>query len=837
MRAIADQQRQEAELQRLEAERHAARSTMMLLLGSALNRGRLSPADLRAVALATNIATAINDTQSVEPQLLGLLRGLQEEKVWMLEELRPQGLADQMTALAWSPSSSDPLLAGGFDDGTLAVWPDALGGGTNAPLVLRGGHTNRVTSVAWGGDSRAIALPLLASAARDGRLLVWEPTGGGGYLPRPLGSDEQRHGDVMSVAWSPIRASVPPLLAASARDGNVTIWLWQGEPPPSVPLWTLPRRLDGDNSTPTKPAGAVAFSPDGSLLVCGFDSGSILVWELPEALGDTLPIHRLVGSHNYRVTSLAFRPGPRNGPFVLASASAGGFPFNRTAVPEVRLWSVAGSGTPELLTVIPTAFQRPVASLAWLSPSLKSLAVSSDSGDVDILRLTGSDDTWGLEERFALPSPPGSSSSPSSVAVSAAGVLASSHGSAATDSCRAGRARLWATGGIMSRVAYTLAPRVGEHSAGSPEGCCLAWGHGGQYLAAATAIGQGDNWQWTISIFEPYAAEDSASSIIRPSIVLPATGRLNSLAWQQGGRGLIAGGSDGMVLLWEGKDSLLTAEQGGGPQWRVEVGEGYVNALAWSPGDNARLAVGSQSGEVSVWAGSPGGLQRLSVPATHRHSGWIRTVAWSSDGVMLASGGQDGHVLVLDTGSASSLNLTVPTRPTAPGSLGVFVRELSWTSGGVLVIGMDDGSISKWDPHSAVGAAATQVPVRSSCTSLTALDASGREGRLLTGWADGSFQVIDLDRAEGLVGAWNLSPVSGQQVDDVAGSPDGRFVSFLREDGTAGLLVTGFEALREQLMGMVVGELNEQDVLDLGLPRGIELSAARAEAVLQDRAP
>jgi WD40 repeat protein len=98
------------------------------------------------------------------------------------------------------------VISGSWDR-TARIWPVD---GDGAPLVLRG-HTNTLTSVAFGPDGLAV------SASNDGTARVWDG---------PEGTVLRGHTDaVVSAAFSPDGTRI---LTAST-DGTARIWLAPGQ--------------------------------------------------------------------------------------------------------------------------------------------------------------------------------------------------------------------------------------------------------------------------------------------------------------------------------------------------------------------------------------------------------------------------------------------------------------------------------------------------------------------------------------------------------------------------------------------------------------------------------
>lgn len=164
----------------------------------------------------------------------------------------PQG--GDINDVAFSPDSST-LYAGG-SDGTIRVW--RKGGAqfvTWEPVEALRGHRGPVYALAFpprGND-------LLLSAGEEDAIYVWDLTQTGAFTtwPVPLG-------DVFTLAFHPRGNAV----AASDRSGDLMMWsLATGE------FMTIA----GEDFYVTR---AVAYSPDGTLLVAGSNSDGLLhIWD------------------------------------------------------------------------------------------------------------------------------------------------------------------------------------------------------------------------------------------------------------------------------------------------------------------------------------------------------------------------------------------------------------------------------------------------------------------------------------------------------------------------------------------------------------------------------
>lgn len=114
-----------------------------------------------------------------------------------------------------------------------------------------------------------------------------------------------------------------------------------------------------------------------------------------------------------------------------------------------------------------------------------------------------------------------------------------------------------------------------------------------------------------------------------------AQGRITALEWDsaQSGR-LAAGDSDGNVHFW--KDNATAGHFPSGP--------GRITDLAWSP-DGTHVAASRSDGDVVVIGFSAEGVP-LEQCRLEGHAGPALCLAWSPQSEILASGGEDGTVLV-----------------------------------------------------------------------------------------------------------------------------------------------------------------------------------------------
>ncbi|HMD87928.1 MAG TPA: hypothetical protein VKF38_02085 [Anaerolineaceae bacterium] len=151
-------------------------------------------------------------------------------------------------------------------------------------------------------------------------------------------------------------------------------------------------------------------------------------------------------------------------------------------------------------------------------------------------------------------------------------------------------------------------------------------------------------------------------------------GPINSLQYSPDSSFLAAGTQDGKIIVWNTADWSEA--------WRL-AGLGSVNSLAFSP-DATLLAVDTKN-NVTVW-GTDAWEQKFSVPS---NGDTALSVAFSSDGVFLATGSAGGMIHILN--AASGQDVTKLTGHSAA------VTALAFSGDGLLLAsGSADGTVRLW---------------------------------------------------------------------------------------------------------------------------------------------
>jgi small GTP-binding protein len=172
----------------------------------------------------------------------------------------------------------------------------------------------------------------------------------------------------------------------------------------------------------------------------------------------------------------------------------------------------------------------------------------------------------------------------------------------------------------------------------------------------------------------------------------------------------------------------------------VEESGDAVLTLAWSP-NRPILASGGADNAVRLWDSQDG----ASIAVLRAHSDWVRAVVWSPDGRLLASASEDKTVCIwrdLFAGNHSDIadgEMVVAADPLVLSGHSDWVRCLAWSPHGrLLASGSDDASIRVWD----VGTSTCEQLLESRGGAVTSVAFAGKGMLLLaqTTRRDDAFQ-------------------------------------------------------------------------------------------------
>ncbi len=153
------------------------------------------------------------------------------------------------------------------------------------------------------------------------------------------------------------------------------------------------------------------------------------------------------------------------------------------------------------------------------------------------------------------------------------------------------------------------------------------------------------------------------------------------------------------------------------------------------------------------------------------HSGWVTAVTFSPDGQILISSGEDGRIILWDAASGEEIQQMARL---PDGIVGLAVVTGQESGSGALMAGSKDGTVNLYElPAGIVLREFDDVT-----GSLTCLAIASNVPRGVTGYADGSLAIWDLNTGQ-LLGHVQGS---GNPLAGIAISPDGSFI--LMSSGT-----------------------------------------------------
>ncbi|MGD0702887.1 MAG: WD40 repeat domain-containing protein [Trebonia sp.] len=370
--------------------------------------------------------------------------------------------------------------------------------------TLPADDTVAVTTLAFSPDG-----DMLASGGGDGAVKLWDMQDGGALLDTLTGHNAA---PVNKVAFDPDGGAV----ASAGNDGSVVLWDVRGN--------TLDSR--------TNPAIATAFSPDGHLLAVGVNVDADITGQPAVVALYSMPtgtrvatLRTATGSET--VTDMVFSPDGD----VLAVA------LDDPPSSTVQLWNVASH---RLIGQLQTRQEPFIRGLAF-SPDGRLLATSSPVGPV--VRLW---DTTRLSQVAALSLQPLSTDNEGGYTVAF-----SPNGALLAVANVAGSSELFDV--AQRRIAEIfLVPDASESLAFSPDGRTVAIGDvSGTVYTYTVRPRAKTNLPADLSDLYQYPNPSGTFS--------DSTQTITSVAFETGGRTLIAAGADGVVRLWNVSQGTLEA--------------------------------------------------------------------------------------------------------------------------------------------------------------------------------------------------------------------------------------------------------------------------------------
>ena len=511
---------------------------------------------------------------------------------------------------------------------------------------------------------------LLAVASSDGSLRLLDlsvPT-----RPRPLST----RAGIAKGAWSAAFDPRGEALVTGSGDGTVTAW--------SIADPAQPRVLGSVVHAHADLVRGIAFHPDGRSFVTGSLDDTVKVWDASE-LG-RLHVRKTLRAHNghifkvaYATDGLTFASAGADRTAIIWNADAtrsavlrgqDGYLRALAVVPggqqiitgsldgTIVTWAVAAPN--QVGRVAPVAHERgDIHSIAF-SADTRAFAVGTSRGMVHIYDTAQPD-----RPPTALPRVPAPIYG---VAFSADGKLAE----ASSDE----QIRLWDVPGQgPTTPLWTLSYPHGAVRA-------VAFDPTSQRLASGSADGSVAIWQPGVDSTQPISAARASQDIVA------------TVAFGDQGRLLASGGFDKTVAIWS------TSRPGQlEPIGRIRDHDEAVFSLQYSD-NGALLAVSSADGSTSLWstahdAAAPAKLAKIVAEGPTRR---IRAEAFSPDGHLLVTGGDQGTVAVYSLADPTSPRLlaSLPVVEPAPSADGEGVVALAY-GGHTLAVGSGDGDIRLFD--------------------------------------------------------------------------------------------------------------------------------------------
>jgi WD40 repeat protein len=614
-------------------------------------------------------------------------------------------------------SADGRILASGGADGMVKLWDVATG--QERATLLR--HPRDVSSVAFSGDGR-----VLATGDSDGTVRLWDMATG-----QERASLRGHKLGVNSVAFS----GDGKILASGGGAYDV-----QHRPLFELKLWDVATTQERANLRGHKgPVHSVALSGDGKILASGGGAndaqgrplfGELKIWDVA-----TTQERASLRGHKGPVHSVALSGDGK----ILASGGGGGWDGEyKSSSEELKLWEVATAQERASLQ----GHQLWVNSVAF-SGNGKTLASADALGTVKIWdAATGQERaSLGSKDRHWV----------KTVALSGDGKTLATGGSYdAQGNGLPGELKLWNlapnqerstlkrhTGGVgalaFSSDGETLASGSADKSmrlwnVATGKNRRLLLGHTDEVLSIALSLdgktlasGSQDK---TVKLWDTVAGQergtirglkgtvytvlftsngaklasgdgegeielwDMTMAQERPRTFRGHTGTVSALAFSSNGKTLGSASDDRGVKIWD----LVTGEE----RKRLDNAE-TVSSLVFS-GDGQVLA-GSSRKTVKLWDAATGQL-RISFTG---HSRAISSIAFSSDGRTLATGGHDGAVKLWDVATGHE-------RASLMAHAGGVWSVTFSADGKTLASGGRDGTVKLWDVGPAEERRSPRIP-------------------------------------------------------------------------------------------------------------------------------
>jgi WD40 repeat protein len=522
-------------------------------------------------------------------------------------------------------------------------------------------------------------------------------------------------GDLQSVAVSIDGRR----LATAGRSG---VFLWDLE------AGTLRQQLPSEGGTNP----ALAFSPDGAVLLSAGDSRIIRAWDT--ASGAFI---REFAGHKGAILDLEFASD--GGAFVSASA-------DNTA----RVWDFETGETRHQVTV-PGAF---ISAAAFTPDGARLVTAASSLGDRIQL--------WDLATETLIRTLP-----VEAWHIAELGFVRSGHMVSAGDDLVV---RVWdiESGDLVRELEGSSLSIVGMATSadsravlvGCGDGRVLAWdsetgavmGHvQGDYLIGFCGI-PGVGWAVTAGADNRVRLVDLTSEETLQTLQGHTTSSILDVSFSPDGRYVLSGGVESATRLWNRANGDLI---------RTFEGHGSGTVTATFSADGTRLFTtrGHPQPMVQIWKTETGELER----ELGWTQGWPTCVAVSSETGRVLAGDENGKVRLWDLGSTGNPR-TFTGRAAMITSVAISPDGRRIASGGSSY----RPAVNVWDTMT--GESIHVFELEAGSVTALAFSPSGQE--LLVGWEDGYLRIMDVET--GAIEREIVTPAA--YLNDAVYSPDGRHI-------------------------------------------------------------
>ena len=515
----------------------------------------------------------------------------------------------------------------------------------DGPLWCNEEHKNWVRSVAFSPAKKY----LLLSGSNDQTLNLWNieriKDENGYSIQRNQGGNNRGHtGRILSVAFSQDGQHI----ASASGDKTVKIWTSEGE---------YLRDLDDF----TEKALSIAFSYDNKFIASGHENCIVKLWEVDTGRCiRTFPESDAINSgHSKEVRSVAFSPdgnhiisGSEDKTLKLWSVETGEYRATFPAFDQDNIENNDGSDSNDNMQRYDGGHSEGIRSVAF-SPDNKIVASGSDDKTVKL---------WSIETGQCLDTLGGHKNWVRSVAFSPDGKFIVSGSDGQT-------VKLWSVETHQCLQTFQAYRNAIWSVSFSPNGKHLVSGNEDKTVRL-----------WDLET-EKYKTLEGHGNWVR------------SVVFDSSGNRIVSGSEDKTVKIWDsetGKEIRTFKKQ-----------EHRLWAVAFSP--NGKFIASSGEGPaVNLYSASTDECIDL-----HGHTDGIWAIAFSSDGALIASGSDDKTVKLWDVEEAwisndsakSSANfISLPLEEEKDKGHEHWVRSLAFSPDGqILASGSEDKTIKLWD--------------------------------------------------------------------------------------------------------------------------------------------